>query len=462
MADLFDFYNINPVAVVDQNTWDDKVPEVLMNFQRGPSIFTPLIDWTDRSQVTGAAASTFTDLLEGDIDNDEIGFADNYIEQPNGIDSRFRKIAVKRYGDKVQVHKSTSYFNQWKMSGGRDWTGLLRGVLGNNVRRKMEILSRNAYLLGPQSYWTYAGGATNFNTLDAGSKFGLDMVNAWNLRIGSTGTPVIPGDASNAKLVIVPPGSMYDFQEKISALSSPDTQWLNAQMYKAEPLRYETGSYKGVRFVVNPSDNYGMNSSVLYNAGKIAVQSAIKVAITAGDGSPDPETTAVDGTWYVGQKDVAHYITVASGTGFAVNDVVSIHTQRTDAYGVTNGVNFLSGKTVVRRIVKIDGAKLSFDRPIMKNYNVDLGSTVFGYVTKAVHVGMNLVLGSRGGIMGSVNKPLEFYDPRPVDDFNSVFRFTYDMNIGFNIWEPNLFEIHFTAVSLPTPGGVITPEDLLY
>jgi len=461
MTDLFDFYNQNPVAVIDQNTWDDKVPEVIMNFQKGPSIFTPLIDWTDRSQATGAAASTFTDLLEGDVDNDEIGFADNYIEQPNGLDSRQRKIAVKRYGDKVQAHKSSSYFNQWKMSGGRDWTGLLRGVLGNNVRRKMEILSRNAFLLGPKSYWTYAGNASSFAGLGASSTFGLDMVNAWNLRVGSTGSPIIPGDVANAKLVIVAPGAMYDFQESLAGATSNEAQmWRDSQIYSGKALNYETGSYKNVRFVVNPSDNYGMNSSVLYNAGKINTQTTVSAAITAGDGSPDPESVAVDDVWYVGQKDVTHYIAVASVAGFNVNDIVSIHTLRTNAYGVTNGVNFISGKTIVRRIVKLDTGKISFDRPIMKNYNVTLTSDVYAYVTKAVHIGMNLVLGSRGGILGSVNKPLEFYEPRPVDDFNSVFRFTWDANLGFNIWEPNLFEVHFTAVSLPTPGGVIEPGDL--
>lgn len=465
MPDLFDYYNQNPVGVIDQNTWDDKLAAVNMNFQTGPSIFTPLIDWTDRSQQTGAAVSHFTDLMEGDVDNDEIGLADNYIEQPNGLDSRYRKIAVKRYGDKVQAHKSSSYFQQWKMSGGRDWTGLLRGILGNNVRRKMEILSRNAYLLGPSSYWTYSGGATSFANLNAGSTFGLDMVNAWNLRLGSTGSPVVPGDKAAAKLAILPPGAFYDFQQTLAAASASEaSMWRDTYINSGQGLNYEVGAYKNVRFMVNPSDNYGQNSSVLYNAGKISKQLTVTSAITAGDGAPDPETTSVDGTWYVGQKDVTHYIQCSAFTAseIEVNDIVSIHTARTNAYGVTNGVNFLSGKTITRRVVAVDDAnnRLAFDRPIMKNYSTDLGGGVYAYVTKAVHVGMVLVLGSRGGILGSVNKPIEFYEPRPVDDFNSVFRFTWDTNVGFNIWDPNLFEIHFTAVSLPKPGGVITPASL--
>lgn len=463
---LEDFYNINPIAVVDQNTWDDRIPEVVMNFQRGPTIYSPLIDWTDRSRQTGAQTSHYTDLLEGDVDNDPIAFTANYIADPLTIDSRERELTVLRYGDKVQVHKSANYFQMWKMSGGRDWKPLLRNVLGNNVRRKIELLSRNAFLTGPKSFWTYAGGAADFSQLNDSSKFGLDMINAWNLRLGSTGTPVIPGDMANAKLAIVPPGSMYDFQESLAAASNNEAQmWRDAAIYSGQQaLRYEVGQYKNVRFVTAPSDSYGLNPAVLYNAGKIKTQKAIKAAINVGDGAPDPETTKVDETWRVGQKDVVHYIQLDNFEAgeYEVNDFVSLHTLRTDAYGVTNGVNFLSGRTIVRRIVAVDAAtnRIAFDRPVLRAFTVDLGGTVFGYCTKAVHVGFNLILGSRGGIMGNVNKAIEFYEPRPVDDFESVWRYIWDIVAGYNIWEPNLFECHFTAVSLPKPGGVITPEDL--
>jgi hypothetical protein len=142
--------------------------------------------------------------------------------------------------------------------------------------------------------------------------------------------------------------------------------------------------------------------------------------------------------------------------------MISIHTVRTSTFGVTNGVDFRSGKTIVRRVVAVDAGsnRISVDRPVMKPYSVDLGGTVFGYVTKAVHVGFNLILGSKGGIMGNVNKAIEFYEPKPVDDFESVWRFVWDIVAGYNIWEPSLFECHFTAVSLPKPGGIISPADL--
>lgn len=465
MPTFEDYYAINPISVVDQNLWDDRIPEVIMNFLRGPTIYTPLIDWVDRSQQTGAALSRYSELLEGDTDFDEISMTAQYLPEALGIDSRERELSTARYGDKVQLHDSSGIFQMWRMSGGRDWRPLLRGVLGNNVRRKIELLARNAYLKGPKTFWTYGGGATNFAGIDGTAKFGIEIVNAWNLRLGNTGTPIVPGESAAIKQVILPPGCVYDFMDDLALASNNEAAlWRDAKINQGI-LQYEIGSYKNVRFLEAPNDNYGQNPAILYNAGAIFHQAPVSAAITAGDGAPDPETTKVDETWRVGQKDVTHYIQLGAAADmskFALNDQVSIHTVRTNAYGVTNGVDFLSGKTIVRRVVSIDvgNKRLAFDRPVMRNYSVDLGAGVYAYVTKAQHIAFNLVLGSRGGIMGNVNRPLKFYEPVAIDDFQSVWRYVWDIIAGYNIWEPNLFECHFTAVSLAKPGGVITPESL--
>ncbi|TFH50623.1 MAG: hypothetical protein E4H01_01900, partial [Lysobacterales bacterium] len=304
-----DYYAINPVSVVDQNTWDDRIPEVAMQFLTRPVVFTPLIDWMDRSSQTGAQSTIFTELLEGDVNFDEIAYDAQYIPEPLGVDSRSKRLGMARYGDKVQLHEHSNLFQMWKQSGGRDWRGVLRGVLGNNVRRKIEMISRNAFLKGPKSFWSYANGRTDFSGLVAGDTFNLETVNAWNLRLGNTGSPVVPGGTGNEKVVIVPPGAVYDFQESLAGASQSEaSMWRDAKMYSGNALKYEVGSYKNMSFVTAPNDTYGQNPSVLYNAGKITIQAEVTSLIAAGDGSPDPENTAVDDTWYVGQKAVTHYI----------------------------------------------------------------------------------------------------------------------------------------------------------
>lgn len=469
MATFERYYDINPVSVIDQNQWEYRTPEVAMQFRTQPVVFTPLIDWSDETARTGAQTTIVTEILEGDVDFDEIPFTANYIDA-QGIDSRARSFTITRYGDKVQLHELSNIFQQWRMSGGRDWRPLLRGILGQNVIRKFEILARNAHLIGPQTFWTYAGTATNWGTIGSGDTFELDKINEWNLRLGNTGSPVIPGDRASAKLAIIPPGSTYDFFAGLAAATTNEAQmWRDAQIYAGNAIQYELGSHKNVRMVETPNNKFGENLSVLYNCGALSAQYGVSSPITPGDGAPDPEVTRVDDVWMVGQKDVTHFVQLESysGSPFEVNDIVTIHTARTDDYGVTDGVNPLSGKTIQRRIVAVDDVnyRLSFDRPILFKYETAFNATansgseglLYAFVTKARHIGMCLVLGSRGGILGGVGRAIKFYEPKPVDDFESVWRFTWDIFSGYNIWEPNLFECYFCALTLPKPGGLITP-----
>lgn len=474
MSTYESFYDINPVAVVDQNQWTDRIAEVAMQFKQQPVIYTPLIDWSDRTSQTGAQTTMYTEMLEGDTDFDPIPLTANYINTPHGVDSRARTLTTSRYGDKVQLHESSNIFQMWRMSGGRDWRPLLRTILGQNVVRKFEMLARNAFLLSPTSFWTYAWDnsdrPTSFASIESTDKFNIDIVNEWHLRLGNTGTPVVPGDTAAAKVAIMPPGVVYDFMTSLAAASTNEAaMWRDAKLYGGQELKYELGSYKGVRFVQVPNDRYGMNHSILYNCGAITKQYGVNAPIEMGDGAPDPETTKVDSVWYVGQKAVTHYIQLEdfADQDFLVNDIVTIHVARTASYGVTNGVNPLSGKTIQRRVVSVDHSnnRLAFDRPIMFNYTAPFNATsqsgaagtYYAFVTKARHVGMVLVMGSRGGIMGEVARPIKFYEPKPIDDFESVWRYVWDIVAGYNLWDPHMFELHFCAVSLPKPGGVITP-----
>jgi hypothetical protein len=462
------YYDLNPIAVIDQNQWDYRYPEVALKF-RDSAVYTPLVDWTSDPQKLGVMGTIVTELIEGDTNADEIPMSAMYIDAMS-VDSRSRTYSVKRYGGKVQIHKYESLFNQWKGSGGRDWRPLLRGLLGNDILRKHEILARNIYLASPTSRWTYAGGKTNIAGLLTADKFDLDIVLDWNFRLGNTGSPVIPGDAAAAKVCIIPPGVTYDLRKQLATATTNEAQMFrDARLYAGQSLRYEIGEFSGVRFVEAPNDKFGINPAVLYNVGAISKQWGVSEPILSNSGSPDPETTKVDEIWSIGQKNVTHYIQLeAFAPGdFAVNDIVTIHTRRTDRYGVTNGVDPLDGTAIHRRVVAVDETnyRLSFDRPILMNYNVPIvGSSVSGsavgtfyaFVTKGRCVGMALTLGSRGGVLGATAEPLQFYEPKPIDDFDSVWRFTYDMVLGHNVWEPNFFELHFCAVSLPKPGGIMS------
>jgi len=232
-------------------------------------------------------------------------------------------------------------------------------------------------------------------------------------------------------------------------------------------LQYELGMYMNVRFQEVPNNRFGLNKNVLYNCGAISKQYGVTQPIQSGAGAPDPDEKAVDEIWYVGQKEAVHYIQLESfgSTDFSLNDFVTIHTKRSDQYGVTDGVDPFDGRTIVRRVVDIDTVnhRLTFDRPIAFNYingfvgkshTAGVATTLYAYVTKGINVGFSLVLGSRGGVQGKVMRPLRFHEPLPIDDFQSVWRFVWQDIVGYNVADPNYFTLYFYNVSIPVPGGV--------
>lgn len=92
-----DYYAINPVSVIDQNAWDDKIAEVSMQFIQKPLVYTPLVDWTDESARTGALSTIWTELLEGDVNSDSIAYDLQYLDEALTFDSRSRTLPMARY-----------------------------------------------------------------------------------------------------------------------------------------------------------------------------------------------------------------------------------------------------------------------------------------------------------------------------------------------------------------------------
>jgi hypothetical protein len=141
------------------------------------------------------------------------------------------------------------------------------------------------------------------------------------------------------------------------------------------------------------------------------------------------------------QSGVLKYITVASATGFAVGDLVTIHRTRTNANGVTNGVDYTEGSAENRIIRKISGAQISFDKPIMEDLATNLGGGVYAYMTKARHIHTAAFIGGPGGVALGVGIAPELHTPAVVDDREAMHRFSWDATIKYAPYTPEVFEI---------------------
>jgi hypothetical protein len=260
--------------------------------------------------------------------------------------------------------------------------------------------------------------------------------------------PTLPASNGGTILCLTTPGVVYDIRKT----KTDDDDWVPTVKY-ADPkrlLNYEVGQLNGVRYVSSPR-------LTLWNTGTIIAQWTITAAVTAGDGAPDPETTAVDGVYKTGQKGVTHYLQLSdlASEAPAVGDIITVHVDRTSSNGVVNGVDFNDGKLHVRRVVAVDVAndRISLDLPIMVDMATDLGAGVYGYVTKGRHVHASIFIGGPDAVVGGIGRPITVKAPPPVDDLMQVFRFSWNAYEGLNTYRPEVAEVWLSAGTVRVTGA---------
>lgn len=369
------------------------------------------------------------------------------------MDTFSRDIIFSRFGSKMALHKYDDLITYWKKDGVGGLRRIVNSGLGTQMVQIMDKLARNAFFDAPYKLFGDSA-ATGFGGLEAGDKMTTTLVDSVRLGMAERGVPFITssGDTSfqgAQPLCITSPGVIHDLIREAAGSAGSHNQFVDIAKY-ADPsrvLRGEIGTYRGVRFIEHPA-------AILYNCGEIEHQTTIAASVAAGQGaSPD----LVDSVRTTGQPDATNYITVADASGFEVNDYVTLHVDRTSSFGVTNGVDYRDGKMVVLRVEKIDGNNISFQYPLLEPWDVDLGGGVYGYVTKGRHVHASLFLGAMDGVVMGVGQPPRIYTPLPVDDFESMYRVSWDGFFKYQLYEPSSFEVVFTTGTNRTKGRLIAP-----
>jgi len=372
------------------------------------------------------------------------------------IDSRSVEITFSRYGGKVAYTVYDDIVSYWKQNGVAGLRRIMRGALGEHMIEVLDMLARNAYLDGAidSGFVLYQGGGSDFSAIGTGDTFDINVgLDIW---LGMTQRDVAqvigPNGAGGSIVCYTSPGVIYDIQKGTDGKDG----WVAINQY-ANPgalLRNEVGSFKNVRFVQSPK-------LVLWNCGTIIAQGSVTTAINAGDGAPNPGTTKVDNTYMVGQTTagVKNYIEVGSwGTGtlasINVGDIITIHVTRTSANGITNGVNFQEGTLHNRRVVSKTATpdRIVLDKPIMVDMNTDLGGGVYAYVTKGRNIHGSIFVGGPNGIVSGVAAPPRIHTPAPVDDYEMMQRFSWDAYLGYQTYDPNVFEVVFSAGTTRVKG----------
>jgi hypothetical protein len=210
--------------------------------------------------------------------------------------------------------------------------------------------------------------------------------------------------------------------------------------------------------------------AALFNMGPIVKQVAVIEPVNNGDGAPDPDSEAIDDLWYVGQGSSAikHYVQCSNFEvgDFAPGDFVTMHTARTNSWGVADGVDVTDGYTAVFEVYEVDAVnnRLVFRTPVMTDYTQQVpytslggqaasGST-FAFITKGLHIQPAYIFGARGGLRFAMRKPVQIYNPPAIDDFQSTVRLAWDLHGEMNRWNTDLWEVHMTVGSWGNRGSV--------
>jgi hypothetical protein len=317
-----------------------------------------------------------------------------------------------------------------------------------------DLLARNALIGGAlttgYSLYGSTGSGVDFSSISQSDLYtpgiGADI---W-LGMGYRGVPgaLGPSGAGGSMICYTSPGVIYDIQK--------NDDWEDAHKYASQVLllNYEAGSYKNIRYVQTPK-------CTLWNCGDIIARAPISRAVYAGDGAP-PHTTKVDGTYKVGQQGsgIVNYIqldTFTTGTiaNIDVGDIVTFHQTTTDDYGVTGGVDFNEGKLTNRRVISKDtvNGRLVLDLPFLVDFDSDMGGGVYGYVTLGRNIHSSIFVGGPQAIVAGVAQQPLFYELSPIDDFNAIYRFSFDQYIGYQPYRPEVFEVVFTAGTTRVKGA---------
>lgn len=489
-----EYMDMHPWQTWDQDRWPERSMAIDTAFRQDNIWFTPIVgpgiimpDGVGRDQAWYRGA----EIVPSHVNHNTIGW---YQRMMNAIyfDMSQRKLyARNRWGTKIQYDARDQMVTRFGGDTPSFISAVLMGQFGAQIVGIHEKGCRDAILEFSLHKYMWNGerfviGTADFSNLarDASSAFSVRLLDDTTQRMsyraskvaaasgmGTYAQPVPGANWSSASLIQTTTPVHY------SLWGDDENDWMTA-LYSLQDERVINGGtvvWRNRGVLADTSYD-----QVLWNSGPIDKQVAITQVINWGDGAPDPDVDApVDGVFYTGQSSagVVHYVQCSAfvAADFTAGDVLTIHIARQETggmdYGITDGVNFLDGKTLNMEVYSVDAVnnRLAFRQPITEEYvdpftYTSLGGaaaagTCYGFITKAQHVHPVFVYAGTNPVQfvqrtqpdGSL---IQYH--RPTDDnvdFPSVERVTANWYGEFNQWNPQLTEIYFCSAPFANLGA---------
>ncbi len=385
---------------------------------------------------------TWKGIFAMEPNNDPVGTRQIWFPS-NYTDSYSQTIYFKHYADKVALHKYDDRVQAYLFRGRAGLIPIVRTLLSESIVVHLDTLARKAFMEGPRTY--YPAGKSDFGGILETDAFQLAVAREVWRDLTYEDVPLAQspmGDQVGQMFCVTTPSVIFDI------INTAGNEWHDVHTYAnpGQKLRYEVGMYQNVRYIAS-------RRNVLWNCGELIHQATTLVDYGPGDGaSPD----LVDKVYQVGQDPtqvtgIVQAIEVDSALNFALNDMVTIHKTRTDKFGVTNGVDHREGNARLRRIVRVDGNTISFDKPLFDDFPA--GS----FITKAVHIHPSVYMAGPNGVVQGVGEPIGVTTPPPVDDVQAIYRFVWSGYYDTNLFRPEVFRVAFSGGTPPKYGAGVAP-----
>lgn len=412
----FTLYGDHPWVGFETNQRTYYVPELLRQF-RARSVYNRLVGYKVDPSAQGTGVMVFTELLDTEPNWNPLTPQDIWLPSAY-MDTRSIQITMEVHGDKVALRRYDQMVTYW-LSNGRDLRYICRSALAQNMVDYLDILARNAFLAAP--YVTYAGTATGRASIGANDLFDPDTAERVWVHLAERNVPMavdpVTGDA--AIIAVTSPRVIKDIRTQ-------STEWIDWMKY-ADPkikLNAEVGMFAGTRFIYT-------TRNILHNYGAVIYQTQLTAATEEGVGAAQ----TVDSVYTVGQPSKQRYVQVADSSGFQVGDIVTIH-------DVGPSLTEADGTQEVRKIVALNSGganRLTFDKPLLKPHASG------AYVTKGRHLHATVFIGGPNGVVAGIADPPQVYNPPTIDDMMAIIRFSWGMYGKYQVFRPEVFELHLSA-----------------
>lgn len=420
------YYASNPWEAVTATERDYYEPALLRKWKRKSYYQNYIPFLVDMESNHAYDKMIFSGVYDAPVDKTPLGLHDLWKERMQ-INSYRIEIQTYQYGGVIAVHKNDIPKSYWSDG----LVTIAKGQLGDNMIWTLDELMRDAFLDNAPFTW-YAGSQTGVADLTTSDTFDKDKAGDIWVGLAERGIEIAadPGNNWNGVIALVSDRQLYDIRR------AAGNAWTDTFKY-ARPdlvLNWEIGTYEGVRFVRVPVNR-------LMCRGQQINQTQLSAAASSGSGASE----TVDATYKPQLKtDCVRYIDVDSSSGFSVGDWVII------TPSTVSTPLFSTPRVEIRRIVTVDpGSRansLALDRPLDWDWAVD------SYVTKAHHAHCAVFLGGTQGVVGAVYRRPTLHAPQPIDDFESMQRFSWDAWIGFQKFMPDQYQVYWTGGSAGENG----------